>query len=42
MIDGKKPACMWIDANGDQPITAFQLHFADFVTTDGKFPHDED
>lgn len=40
VIDGKKPACMWIDANHDQPITAFQLHFADFVSNDGNFAHD--
>lgn len=40
VVDGKKPACMWIDANHDQPITAFQLHFADFVSNDGNFAHD--
>ena len=37
----ENPMCMWIDANKDQPVTAFQLHFADFVSKDGKFPHDE-
>lgn len=44
VISGREenPMCMWIDANKDQPVTAFQLHFADFVSKDGQFPHDED
>ncbi|OCL05722.1 hypothetical protein AOQ84DRAFT_399413 [Glonium stellatum] len=40
IIDGQKPACIWIDANGDQPVTGFQVHFPEFVTSDGSFPHD--
>ncbi len=35
-----KPACMWIDANGDQPTTAFQVHFPDFVMKEGELPRD--
>lgn len=28
-----EPKCMWIDANGDQPHTGFQLHWPDFAPT---------
>lgn len=38
----EKPYCLWIDANKDQPVTAFQLHFADFVSKDEQFPHDRE
>ncbi|KAK3897163.1 hypothetical protein C8A05DRAFT_48112 [Staphylotrichum tortipilum] len=27
-----KPNCLWIDGNGDQPQTGFQIHFPEFVT----------
>ena len=27
-----KPNCLWIDANGDQPQTGFQVHFPEFIT----------
>ncbi|KAF7556137.1 hypothetical protein G7Z17_g1655 [Cylindrodendrum hubeiense] len=30
-----KPNCMWIDANGDQPQTGFQVHWPEFVLEDG-------
>ncbi|KAH8602512.1 hypothetical protein B0O99DRAFT_679511 [Bisporella sp. PMI_857] len=30
------PHCFWIDKNGDQPQTGFQVHFPDFVDYDGK------
>ncbi|KAH6988572.1 hypothetical protein EDB80DRAFT_589168 [Ilyonectria destructans] len=30
-----KPNCMWIDANGDQPQTGFQIHWPEFVLEDG-------
>jgi hypothetical protein len=29
-----KPKCLWIDANGDQPQTGFQIHFPEFVIKD--------
>lgn len=28
-----KPTCLWIDKNGDQPQTGFQLHFPEFATS---------
>ncbi|KAH7140221.1 hypothetical protein B0J13DRAFT_637641 [Dactylonectria estremocensis] len=31
-----KPNCMWIDADGDQPQTGFQVHFPEFVRDDGE------
>ena len=31
-----KPNCLWIDANGDQPQTGFQVHFPEFVSKDDK------
>ena len=33
---------MWIDKNNDQPVTAFQIHFPDFVTQDDNPTHDRD
>ena len=38
----EKPMCLWIDANKDQPVTAFQVHFPDFVSRDEQFPHDRE
>ncbi|KAI1437149.1 hypothetical protein GGR50DRAFT_115061 [Xylaria sp. CBS 124048] len=32
---GVMPNCTWIDANGDQPITGLQIHWPEFVNTDG-------
>ena len=38
-----KPNCLWIDANGDQPQTGFQVHFPEFVTQEaGVVPSDKD
>lgn len=38
-----QPDCMWIDANGDQPQTGFQVHFPEFVTQEsGKLPEGKD
>ncbi|KAF7563673.1 hypothetical protein G7046_g427 [Stylonectria norvegica] len=31
-----KPDCIWIDADGDQPQTGFQVHFPEFVEQDGE------
>ncbi len=31
-----KPSCLWIDANGDQPQTGFQVHFPEFVSKDDQ------
>ncbi|KAI9653209.1 MAG: hypothetical protein M1831_006167 [Alyxoria varia] len=31
-----KPSCIWLDANGDQPATAFQVHFPDFYDPNGS------
>lgn len=44
VISGRKenPLCMWIDANHDLPITAFQVHFPEFVFKVGGFEHDKD
>ncbi|CAM1502184.1 Fc.00g041680.m01.CDS01 [Cosmosporella sp. VM-42] len=33
---GRKPNCMWIDKDGDQPQTGFQVHFPEFVQKDGE------
>jgi hypothetical protein len=35
-----KPDCLWIDANGDQPQTGFQVHFTEFVPTASEIPPD--
>ncbi|RWA07791.1 hypothetical protein EKO27_g7314 [Xylaria grammica] len=39
----KKLDCMWIDGNGDQPQTGFQVHWPEFVnTTENPLPNGED
>lgn len=35
-----KPDCLWIDADGDQPVTGVQIHFPDFTATNGVAPSD--
>lgn len=38
-----QPDCMWIDSNGDQPQTGFQVHFPEFVTQSaGELPEGKD
>ncbi|KAI9785425.1 MAG: hypothetical protein M1816_000440 [Peltula sp. TS41687] len=37
-----KPTCMWIDRNHDQPVTAFQVHFPEFVATENTPAHDKE
>ncbi|KAH6888517.1 hypothetical protein B0T10DRAFT_606890 [Thelonectria olida] len=38
-----QPKCMWIDKNGDQPQTGFQLHFPEWVTEQpGVLPEGKD
>ena len=39
----QQPDCMWIDGNGDQPQTGFQVHFPEFVTEkEGELPEGKD
>ncbi|KAI1822785.1 hypothetical protein F4861DRAFT_371310 [Xylaria intraflava] len=33
---GVTPNCLWIDANGDTPQTGFQVHWPEFVDTNGS------
>lgn len=37
-----KPDCLWIDANGDQPQTGFQVHWPEFVQRDDGKPGEKD
>ncbi|KAK4643707.1 hypothetical protein QC761_405770 [Podospora bellae-mahoneyi] len=37
-----KPDCLWIDANGDQPQTGFQVHWPEFVQRDDGRPGEKD
>jgi len=37
-----KPRCMWIDLDGDQPQTGFQIHWPEFVTDTPEAPSDLD
>ncbi|ORY56996.1 uncharacterized protein BCR38DRAFT_450541 [Pseudomassariella vexata] len=32
------PDCFWIDSNGDQPQTGFQIHWPEFVSASGDLP----
>ncbi|RYO97129.1 hypothetical protein DL765_011298 [Monosporascus sp. GIB2] len=36
----RKPDCIWIDANNDQPQTGFQIHWPEFSKEDSGFPED--
>ncbi|KAI0015966.1 hypothetical protein F4780DRAFT_31477 [Xylariomycetidae sp. FL0641] len=36
-----KPDCLWIDANGDQPQTGFQVHWPEFSTEETAIPSDD-
>jgi hypothetical protein len=31
VLDGKNLNCAWLDRNGDQPHTAFQMHIHEFA-----------
>ena len=31
-----KPNCIWLDMNGDQPATSFQVHWPDFYAANGS------
>ncbi|RYP59709.1 hypothetical protein DL771_010778 [Monosporascus sp. 5C6A] len=36
----RKPDCMWIDANNDQPQTGFQVHWPEFSKEASGYPED--
>ncbi|TLD33006.1 hypothetical protein PspLS_00978 [Pyricularia sp. CBS 133598] len=39
---GYKPKCMWIDADGNQPQTGFQVHFPEFRSDTSTMPAGKD
>ncbi|TLS23577.1 uncharacterized protein PpBr36_06449 [Pyricularia pennisetigena] len=39
---GYKPKCMWIDSDGNQPQTGFQVHFPEFRSDTSTIPQGKD